>query len=87
VLLEDVTIIDDAVRVARRIEEVLRNPFDPEDLERPVTASIGIGMSTSDWEPPEEIMRRADTAMYCAKESGKARYVVFDPGANKGTSP
>ena len=87
VLLEDVTTIDDAVRVARRIEEVLRNPFDPEDLERPVTASIGISMSTSDWEPPEEIMRRADTAMYCAKESGKARYVLFDPGTHKGTSP
>jgi diguanylate cyclase (GGDEF)-like protein len=87
VLLEDVATVDDAVRVARRIEEVLRNPFDSEDLERPITASIGIGMSTSSWEPPEEIMRRADTAMYCAKESGKARHVVFDPNANKGTSP
>jgi diguanylate cyclase (GGDEF)-like protein/PAS domain S-box-containing protein len=87
VLLEDVATVDDAVRVARRIEEVLPNCFDSEDLERPITASIGIGMSTSSWEPPEEIMRRADTAMYCAKESGKARHVVLDPNANKGTSP
>ena len=87
VLLEDVATVDDAVRVAQRIEEVLRNRFDSENLERPITASIGIGMSTSSWEPPEEIMRRADTAMYCAKESGKAHHVVFDPNANKGISP
>lgn len=77
-LLEDVASAGDAVRVARWIEEVLRRPFDLEGLERLVTASIGIGLSTSGWEPPEEIMRRADAAMYRAKEAGKARYAVFD---------
>jgi PleD family two-component response regulator len=58
-----------------------------EGLERVVTASIGIGISTSGWEPPEEIMRRADAAMYRAKEAGKARYALLDPSANESTSP
>ena len=87
VLLEDVTSAEDAVRVARGIEEVLRIPLDLEGLERLITASIGIGTSTSGWEPPEQLMRRADTAMYRAKEAGKARYAVFDPSANESTSP
>ena len=87
VLLEDVTCAGDAVRVARRIEGGLRRPLDLEVLERVVTASIGIGLSTSDWEPPEEILRRADAAMYRAKEAGKARYAVLDPSANESTPP
>jgi diguanylate cyclase (GGDEF)-like protein len=87
VLLEDVTSAGDAVRVARGIEEALRRPFDMEGLERVVTVSIGIGLSTSGWEPPEQIMRHADAAMYRAKEAGKARYAVSDPSANESTSP
>ena len=87
VLLEDVASADDAIRVARGVEEALRSPFDLEGLERVVTASIGIGLSTSGWESPEEIMRRADAAMYRAKEAGKARYTVFDPSTNESTYP
>jgi PleD family two-component response regulator len=51
------------------------------------TASIGIGMSISGWEPPEEILRRADAAMYRAKEAVKARHAVSDPSPNESTSP
>jgi diguanylate cyclase (GGDEF)-like protein/PAS domain S-box-containing protein len=87
VLLEDVASVGDAVRVARRIEEGLRRSLDLEGLERVVTASIGIGISTSYWEPPDEILRRADGAMYRAKEAGKARHVVLDPSANESISP
>jgi diguanylate cyclase (GGDEF)-like protein/PAS domain S-box-containing protein len=87
VLLEDVASADEAVRIAQWIEEILRSPFNLEGLERLVTASIGIGLSTSGWEPPEQIMRRADAAMYRAKEAGKARYAVFDTSANESTSP
>jgi diguanylate cyclase (GGDEF)-like protein/PAS domain S-box-containing protein len=87
VLLEDVTSAGDAVRAARWIEEGLRRPSDLEGLGRVVTASIGIGLSTSAWEPPEEVLRRADAAMYRAKQTGKARYAVLDPSANESTSP
>jgi EAL domain-containing protein (putative c-di-GMP-specific phosphodiesterase class I) len=40
--------------------------------------SIGIALSTEDYQRPEEILRDADTAMYRAKQLGKARYEVFD---------
>jgi diguanylate cyclase (GGDEF)-like protein/PAS domain S-box-containing protein len=86
VLLEGVVSAGDAVRVARRIEKGLRTPLDLEGRKHVVTASIGIGLSISGWEPPEEILRRADAAMYRAKQAGKARYAIFDPGANEGAS-
>ena len=65
----------------------MRRPLDLGGLERLVTASIGIGLSVSDWEPPEEILRRADGARYRAKEAGKARVTLLDPSANESTSP
>jgi len=40
--------------------------------------SIGIALSNSSYEQPEEILRDADTAMYRAKSLGKARYEIFD---------
>jgi GGDEF domain-containing protein len=81
VLLEDVASIGDAVRVARRIEEGLRRPLDLGGLERAVTTSIGIGLSTSKWEPPGEIVRCADAAMYRAKEAGVRAAAVMTGGA------
>ena len=44
------------------------------------TASIGIALSSSGYDRPEDILRDADIAMYRAKENGKARYEVFDHG-------
>ena len=87
VLLENVARPGEAVRVAERIEKDLRRPFDLLGLERVVTASIGIGLGASYWEPPETVLRRADVAMYCAKEAGKARHSVSDPDANESASP
>ena len=86
VLLEDVASVGDAVRIARRIEEGLRSPLDLGGLERTVTTGIGIGLSTPQWEPPGEIVRRADAAMYRAKEAGKGRHAIFDSGADEGAS-
>ncbi len=37
-----------------------------------------MAISRREYSRPEEILRDADTAMYAAKASGKARYAVFD---------
>jgi EAL domain-containing protein (putative c-di-GMP-specific phosphodiesterase class I) len=42
------------------------------------TVSIGIALSAEDYHRPEDILRDADTAMYRAKQLGKARHEVFD---------
>ncbi|MHC4421548.1 MAG: putative bifunctional diguanylate cyclase/phosphodiesterase [Planctomycetota bacterium] len=41
-------------------------------------ASIGIVTSAGDYKRADDVLRDADTAMYHAKSTGKARHVVFD---------
>jgi diguanylate cyclase (GGDEF)-like protein/PAS domain S-box-containing protein len=79
VLLEDVRGLDDAVRVAERTQKDFAAPFALDGQEVFVTVSIGIAPGGS-YEHPEELLRDADTAMYRAKERGRACFEVFDQG-------
>ncbi len=80
VLLEGIREVNDAVRVAKRIQEELQGPFDVEGHEVFTSTSIGIAVSSPDYERAEDLLRDADTAMFRAKALGKASYVVFDTG-------
>ncbi len=40
----------------------------------PLGASIGVALYSGDGETPEELFRRADSAMYSAKAEGKNNY-------------
>ena len=78
ILLDGVSSFDDAIYVAERIQEGLTHPFNLNGHEVFTTASIGIAFSTTGYLRPEDILRDADTAMYRAKEGGRARHEVFD---------
>jgi len=78
VLLETITGVEDAKRVAERIQQSLNVPFKLGNHEVFTTASIGIAPSIIGYERPEEPLRDADTAMYQAKSQGKSRYAVFN---------
>jgi diguanylate cyclase (GGDEF)-like protein/PAS domain S-box-containing protein len=80
VLLEDIGDGSDVTTVADRIQKELSAPFSLTGREVFTTVSIGIAMSSEEYERPEEVLRDADTAMYRAKSSGKARYEMFDSG-------
>jgi PAS domain S-box-containing protein len=78
ILLEGLKHVSDAVRVAERIQENLKQPFELDGHELFTSASIGIATSETGYENPEDLLRDADTAMYQAKALGKARCEVFD---------
>ncbi|MFN8006212.1 MAG: EAL domain-containing protein [Terriglobia bacterium] len=78
VLLEDIKQVEDATKVAHRIQKELSVPFSLNGQEVYVTASIGISLSDRSYERPEDLLRDADIAMYRAKASGKARWELFD---------
>jgi len=80
ILLSGMTDATDTVRVAQRIQDELTQPFVLDKNSAFATASIGIALSSSGYDRPEDILRDADTAMYRAKENGKARYELFDHG-------
>ncbi len=79
VLLEDVFEPSDAIRVARRIQEKLANPFEIKGQRIVIAASIGVAASSASYAEAEELLRDSEIAMYRAKRAGKARCEVFDP--------
>jgi diguanylate cyclase (GGDEF)-like protein/PAS domain S-box-containing protein len=78
VLLEDLSSVTEAIDVADRLQKALALPFNLNGHEVFTTVSIGIALSTTGYDRPEEVLRDADTAMYRAKVLGKARHEVFD---------
>jgi diguanylate cyclase (GGDEF)-like protein/PAS domain S-box-containing protein len=78
ILLDHLNSPDDAKVVADRLMSELNRPFDLDEKEIFTTVSIGIALSSSGYLYPEEFLRDADTAMYRAKSTGKARAEIFD---------
>lgn len=78
VLLTEMVEASDAIQVARRIQEDLKQPFNLCGNEVFISASIGIALSTDGVRQAEDMLRDADIAMYRAKAKGKARYQVFN---------
>jgi len=69
---------NDAKSAADRLMKALAPPFILDGKEIFTSVSIGIALSSSAYEAPEDMLRDADTAMYRAKSLGKARFEVFD---------
>jgi len=80
ILLEDIGGMGNANYIAERIGNTMLAPFTVTGHEVFVSVSIGIAFSSGEYEQPEQVLRDADTAMYRAKASGGAQYVVFEPG-------
>lgn len=81
VLLEGLVSERAAETAARRILASLETPFLIEGHEVFAGTSIGIALSGSGQITPDELVRRADVALYEAKAAGRARYQLFAPGA------
>ncbi len=79
ILLEDLDRVGDAVDVVQRLLEVLTVPFVADGREFRLSASVGVALGPVPGEPPGELVRRADVAMYRAKEGGGTAYHIFDP--------
>jgi len=78
ILLDEITDVSDATRVAERIQESLQQAFFLGGHEVFTSASLGIALSATGYEIPNDVVRDADTAMNRAKALGKARHEMFD---------
>ena len=77
ILAEDIGNERGATRIAERIAEALARPFVLRGREHFVSASVGIAIGAGT-EPPESLIRDADSALYRAKERGRGGYEIFD---------
>ena len=78
ILLEDIADVGEAIDVAERVAESLRMPFELAGRQVYLTASVGVALSVSGDDRADDLLRRADVAMYKAKNSGKAQYRLFN---------
>ena len=78
VLLDGVRGLTDSEAITRRILEHLHRPFELTAHTVFTSASIGIALSTIDYEEPLDLVAFADAAMYRAKTEGRSRLVVFN---------
>jgi diguanylate cyclase (GGDEF)-like protein len=65
---------EDAIAEAKRIIQRIAMPFDLQSSKATIGISIGIAVYTEESDTEEELIRRADEAMYTAKSSGKNTY-------------
>jgi diguanylate cyclase (GGDEF)-like protein len=87
ILLDPIEDEKDAIAVAEQLHQSLKQPLSLSGYEIFTTASIGIALSMTGYAQPEDILRDADTALYQAKEGGKACSAVFDAAMyNQATS-
>jgi diguanylate cyclase (GGDEF)-like protein/PAS domain S-box-containing protein len=78
VLLDNISLPEDAARVAKEIIANLTQPFclsQSDDVQ--IGASIGIGLYPQHGDSYETLMDNADAAMYQAKEAGRGCFAYF----------
>jgi diguanylate cyclase (GGDEF)-like protein/PAS domain S-box-containing protein len=77
VILEDITLFEDAGFIAEKILAAIAEPTRIEGREVITQTSIGISVFPDDSEDIEELTRQADAAMYRAKENGGNGYAFY----------
>ena len=71
VLTPDLRSGTDVAAVGEKLLEAARAPIVLEDREVHVTVSIGVSLFPDDGEDADGLLRRSDSALYQAKESGR----------------
>jgi len=77
-LIDNLKAVDNATRVADRIQQEFATSFIAEEGEIFLTPCIGIACSHAGYESGEHLLRDATAAMLQAKASGRAGFVIFD---------
>lgn len=83
ILLRDISGASDTMRVANQLQEELSTSFQIDGQEVFTTASIGVALSTTGYDQPENFLRDADIALHRAKARGGACCEVFDEAMHR----
>jgi diguanylate cyclase (GGDEF)-like protein/PAS domain S-box-containing protein len=82
VLLPKVASVQDAAAVADKLSAAIEAPFTVDGLTLDVDASIGVAAYPDHGAGANELLQRADVAMYAAK-AAHLSYVVYDPALDR----
>jgi diguanylate cyclase (GGDEF)-like protein len=80
VLFEELDGAEDVVPAVERIKAAVAEPVRHDGLDLGVTASVGVAFQhPEDDFDADELVRRADVAMYSVKNAGRDGFAVYDP--------
>ena len=77
ILLPQIRSAEDTIRLAQRILNELKLPFEVGEHQLYIKSSIGIALYPQDGEDGETLVKHADAALYRAKEQGRDRYRFY----------
>lgn len=83
IMLAEIKHSEDALMVADRILEIVKEPYQLDGRKVVITGSIGIATFPDDGVYAETLLRHADTAMYEAKKDGRGRCKFYNPSLTK----
>ncbi|MBQ1784542.1 MAG: EAL domain-containing protein [Gammaproteobacteria bacterium] len=83
IVIEGNNSIANLTEVAKRALTSLKEPFHVEQTDIFVTSSVGIALYPLDGQTTEDLLKKADTAMYHAKSSGANRSQFFSESMNE----
>ncbi len=69
--------------LCERLIEAVTKPVVVERMEHSIGASIGVALYPDDGQQLDELVMKADSAMYRAKESGGSKFAFFDDTLNE----
>lgn len=82
ILLANIENSLDAARVSSRILSMMKEPFHLDDKEIYSSSSIGISLFPDDGTEVDDLIKRADAAMYQAKEQGRNNFQFYSASYN-----
>jgi diguanylate cyclase (GGDEF)-like protein/PAS domain S-box-containing protein len=78
VLIPELGGLEDVATVAQKILGAFESPFPVEEQMISITGSLGVAMFPQDGQEIDELMKKADTAMYRAKDKGRDNYQFYN---------
>jgi diguanylate cyclase (GGDEF)-like protein/PAS domain S-box-containing protein len=82
VLIDNITGLSQVMPIVDRLRTALRDPIRIEGRDLFIGGSIGIALSTPNQDSTDDLLRKADLAMYHAKVNGKGCHAIFDAKLN-----
>jgi diguanylate cyclase (GGDEF)-like protein/PAS domain S-box-containing protein len=78
IIMSAIGSLDDPTNLARRIVAILREPFLIDETVVGFGVGIGIALAPDDGSQPDDLLRRADRALYRAKAAGRSSICFFE---------
>ncbi len=87
VLMPDIRELPEATTTAQRIIAAIEEPVVVDGQRLSISTGIGIAITSDGTITPDELLHRADQALYAAKRQGAGRWAVHQGGGGSKTGP